>query len=152
MPSFSCLSLPPIAGYGPISTQPSRFSPGTTTLQIVPSSIGDSTNYSANYFAGCTFTTDFGPVNTGLIVASSAISSGIVTLTTNYPNTDVVAGNYITLTRAATGRNMMYWSPFTIPNNCTDPQDIKATFTSTGAQLATLTAGEIVFTIMYRAL
>ncbi len=45
---------------------------------------------------------------------------------------------------------MMYWTPFAMMT--TDPQDIKATFTSVGAQLASLTAGEIEFTIMYRTI
>jgi hypothetical protein len=45
---------------------------------------------------------------------------------------------------------IMYWTPFAMFT--TDPQDIKATFQSTGAQLASITAGEIEFTIMYRAI
>ena len=44
--------------------------------------------------------------------------------------------------------SFMYWSPFAM--YALDPQDISATFTSVGAQLKDLTAGEIEFTIMYQ--
>jgi hypothetical protein len=53
-------------------------------------------------------------------------------------------------TQVVSPSSMMYWSPFAMFT--TDPQDIKATFTSVGAQLTSLTAGEIEFTVMYRPL
>lgn len=43
-----------------------------------------------------------------------------------------------------------YWSPFT--TYTTDAHDIIARFTSTGAQMAAITAGEVEFTVMYRPL
>ena len=42
----------------------------------------------------------------------------------------------------------MYWTPFS--SYTLNPHDITATFTSTGAQLAALTAGEVEITILYR--
>ena len=46
--------------------------------------------------------------------------------------------------------SFMYWSPFL--SYTQNPHDITATFTSTGAQLASLTAGEVLFTVLYRPL
>lgn len=43
-----------------------------------------------------------------------------------------------------------YWTPFSAYTSAA--HDITATFTSTGAQLSTLTAGEVEFTIQYRPL
>lgn len=52
-----------------------------------------------------------------------------------------------TCSQNASPTSFMFWSPFA--TYTTDPQDIKATFTSVGAQLGTLTAGEIEFSILY---
>ena len=46
--------------------------------------------------------------------------------------------------------SLAYWSPWAMYTS--DPHDITVTFNSTGAQLSTLTAGEIEFTILYRPL
>ena len=46
--------------------------------------------------------------------------------------------------------SLAYWSPLAMYT--TDPHDVTVTFISTGANLSTLTAGEIEFTILYRPL
>lgn len=46
--------------------------------------------------------------------------------------------------------SFMYWSP--LQCYTLNPHDVTATVTSTGAQLATLTAGEMLITVLYRQL
>ena len=53
-------------------------------------------------------------------------------------------------TQVPSSTSFMYWSP--IAMYTTYPQDIRANFTSTGAFLSTITAGEVEITIMYRSL
>lgn len=76
------------------------------------------------------------------IGGTSLIDSGITTSNFYSPA--------FTLSTNPSSTTFMYWSPFAMYT--TDAQDIKATFTSTGAQLSTLTAGEVEFTILYRSL
>lgn len=57
-----------------------------------------------------------------------------------------ISGIYNTLPLTS----FMYWSPNAILT--TDPQDLRAVFTSTGAFLNTITSGEIELTITYRLL
>lgn len=52
--------------------------------------------------------------------------------------------------QAISNTSFKYWSPFTAYTM--NAHDIRATFTATGALLNTMTAGEIEFTIQYRAL
>jgi hypothetical protein len=52
--------------------------------------------------------------------------------------------------QAVNSTSFVYWSPFS--TFTMEAHDITATFTSTGAQIAAMTAGEIEFTIQYRPL
>ena len=52
--------------------------------------------------------------------------------------------------QAASATTFQYWSPFTAYTSAA--HDITATFSSTGAQIADLSAGELEFTILYRPL
>ena len=89
--------------------------------------------------------------------AAVGLSNCTVSLgATSQLNGTITSSNYympaFTCSQTVTPPNypIMYWTPFAMMT--TDPQDIKATFNTVGAQLAALTAGEIEFTILYRAI
>lgn len=73
---------------------------------------------------------------------TSQLNSGITSLNFYMPTFSV--------SQTVSPTALMYWSPYT--TYVLDPQDIKATFVSTGAQLTTVTAGELELSFMYRSL
>jgi hypothetical protein len=83
--------------------------------------------------------------NCTVSIGSTSQVNGVIT------SINFLMPNFVCTQSVTPTSPFMYWSPFTVPNVCIDPQDIYATFTSTGAQLATLTAGELEITVMYRA-
>lgn len=89
-------------------------------------------------------------VNVRLVVAFAAVgmSACAVTLGTT-GNTNWYAPTFQCI-QTVSPTTFMYWSPFSSFTSVA--HDIIATFTSTGAQLTTLTAGEIEFTLIYRSL
>jgi hypothetical protein len=74
--------------------------------------------------------------------------------TTSQSNNAIYSDNFympaFSCTQAVSPTSFMYWSPYAMYT--TDAQDLRAVFVSTGAQLRTITAGAIEFTIMYRQL
>src|SRR5271166_1180028 len=79
--------------------------------------------------------------------AATGLTASTVTIgTTSIPNNTITSANFFMPTFSCfqtfspPNYPMMYWSPFAMLT--TDPQDIKAVFTTTGANLADLTAGE----------
>lgn len=155
MPSFVCTQAPsPGINYGPIYAYPEE---DMAFVSILPLSIGDTASYPINYFVNCTVTPIDNPGHTVICWASSAGAGGpggyISIFGDGIGNTTGYwAGHDVIFTRQPVTTPFMYWSPFVIPNNCIDPQDIQATFTSTGAHLSALTAGEVELTIMYAGL
>jgi hypothetical protein len=90
----------------------------------------------------------FGLSSCSVIVGGTSQVNNTITSTNFYLGNG--SPSSFSCTQTVSPSSMMFWSPFAMYT--TDPQDIKATFTSVGAQLATLTAGEIEFTIWYRPL
>jgi hypothetical protein len=90
----------------------------------------------------------FGLSSCSVIVGGTSQANNTITSSNFYLGNG--SPSSFSCTQAVSPTSMMYWSPFAMYT--TDAQDIKATFTSVGAQLATLTAGEIEFTILYRPL
>lgn len=95
-------------------------------------------------------------VRVDLITTFSAfgLSAAAVTIGASDPVASTSNANYyapaLQLLQAPSKTSFMYWSPFTAYT--TNAHDITATFTTTGAQLAALTAGEVEITILYRPL
>jgi hypothetical protein len=146
--SFSCTqSALPTISLGPYVAQ--NLGGGSSNFGVFFTS-----SYPTNYFVGATVTVIDGPNAgvSGTVIGSSQPllpGSSVTELVMSGWSVDP-SGHNVVISRVSTGTPMMYWSPFAMYT--TDPQDIKATFTSAGAQLASLTAGEIEFTILYRPL
>jgi hypothetical protein len=117
-----------------------------------------------NFFAGATMTIVTASNNSVVGNTTTLLSSGYESTTgftdftistTAWNNAFKYASTVSVSNIPLQGQNqgaipVIYWSPYAMLT--TDPQDIKATFTSVGAQLANLTAGEVEFTVMYRPL
>ena len=152
MPNFVCTQSE-TATLGPCDAIGSTDNVPTVTMHNAD---GSPLSQVTNFYNGYTLTvvsgTGAGQTRTVTAYQPSTMNNGIFTVSENWstlPFTDsVITGSYYAQSGTVP---FMYWSPFTVPNVCTDPQDIYATFTSTGAQLATLTAGELEITVMYRA-
>jgi hypothetical protein len=84
---------------------------------------------------------------TVMVGATGVLSNGIL-------DTTVTSLNYylseFSCTQNVSSTSFMYWTPLAMFTS--EQQRIQATFTSTGAFLSTLTAGEVELTIIYRSL
>jgi hypothetical protein len=85
--------------------------------------------------------------------AGSGLSSANVTIgaTDNIASTSVA--NYYApafgLVQTVSPKTFMYWTPFS--SYTENPHDVTATVNTFGAQLASLTAGEILITVLWRS-
>ena len=93
-------------------------------------------------------------VMTRLVTTFSAFGMSSCLVTIGAKKDATTAANYYSpsfeLIQAVSATSFKYWSPLAMWT--TDAHDITATFTATGAQIGTLTAGEVEFTILYRPL
>ena len=90
---------------------------------------------------------------TGLSLCTVMVGATGV-LVNGLPDTTITSQNYympaFSCTQAVSSTSFMYWSPLAMLT--AEQQSIQATFTSTGAYLNALTAGEVELTIIYRSL